>query len=55
MLGPASAHITRLRELQALGVDQFAVYLQHDAKEETLAAYANTVIPAVAEQVIAKR
>jgi probable F420-dependent oxidoreductase len=55
VLGPASAHVTRLRELQALGVDQFAVYLQHDAKEETLAAYANTVIPAVAEQVVAKR
>ena len=45
----------RLHELQSLGVDQFAVYLQHDAKEETLAAYGEHVIPAVAEQVTAKR
>jgi probable F420-dependent oxidoreductase len=55
VLGPVSAHVARLRELEALGVDQFAVYLQHDAKEETLAAYGNHVIPAVAEQVVAKR
>ena len=37
----------RLEELRALGVDQFAVYLQHDAKAETLEAYGETVIPAV--------
>ena len=30
------------RSSQALGVDQFAVYLQHDAKEATLPAYGNT-------------
>jgi hypothetical protein len=29
------------------GVDQFAVYLQHDAKEETLAAYGSQIIPAI--------
>jgi hypothetical protein len=28
-------------------VDQFALYLQHDAKSETLAAYGDKVIPAV--------
>jgi hypothetical protein len=28
-------------------VDQFALYLQHDAKESTLAAYGEHVIPAV--------
>jgi len=55
VLGPVDAHIARLRELQSLGVDQFAVYLQHDAKEETLAAYGTHVIPAVAEQVTAKK
>ena len=33
----------------ALGVDQFAVYLQHDAKDATLAAYGEQVIPAVTE------
>ncbi|HWU57284.1 MAG TPA: TIGR03842 family LLM class F420-dependent oxidoreductase, partial [Microbacteriaceae bacterium] len=37
-----------------LGVDQFAGYLQHDNKEETLRVYGETVIPALAEHVIAK-
>jgi probable F420-dependent oxidoreductase len=55
VLGPVEHHVERLRELQKLGVDQFAVYLQHDAKESTLAAYGEHVIPAVAEQVTAKR
>ncbi|WP_412537804.1 TIGR03842 family LLM class F420-dependent oxidoreductase [Longispora sp. K20-0274] len=47
VLGPASEHVRRLKELRDLGVDQFAVYLQHDAKGETLAAYADTVIPSL--------
>ena len=34
-------------ELEALGVDQFAVYLQHDAMDETLEAYGASVIPAL--------
>ncbi|TCC54890.1 TIGR03842 family LLM class F420-dependent oxidoreductase [Kribbella pittospori] len=46
ILGPVDQHIARLSELKALGVDQFAVYLQHDGKEETLAAYGKDVIPA---------
>jgi len=46
ILGPAENHIARLNELKELGVDQFAVYLQHDAKEETLAAYGKDIIPA---------
>ena len=33
LLGPVEHHLKRLAELQALGVDQFAVYLQHDAKD----------------------
>ena len=41
-------------ELKALGVDQFAVYLQHDAKEETLRAYAEVVIPALRDVTLAK-
>jgi probable F420-dependent oxidoreductase len=48
LLGPAEAHLERLTELASLGVDQFAAYLMHDAKEETLEAYANQVIPALA-------
>jgi probable F420-dependent oxidoreductase len=55
LLGPVEAHVARLKELEALGVHQFAVYLQHDAKEATLAAYGEHVIPAVADQVVAKR
>jgi hypothetical protein len=46
--------VRRLVELKKLGVDQFAVYLQHDAKESTLAAYAEQVIPAIAEHTLAK-
>jgi probable F420-dependent oxidoreductase len=47
VLGPVDNHLKRLGELQELGVDQFAVYLQHDAKEATLAAYGEHVIPAM--------
>jgi probable F420-dependent oxidoreductase len=44
LLGPASAHIERLEELRALGVDQFAVYLMHDDMEGTLDAYGREII-----------
>jgi probable F420-dependent oxidoreductase len=47
IIGPVEAQVERLRELEALGVDQFALYLQHDAKSETLAAYGDKVMPAV--------
>ncbi|GAB2566855.1 putative luciferase-like protein [Paractinoplanes abujensis] len=47
LLGPVESHLKRLEELKALGVDQFAVYLQHDAKEETLTAYGESIIPAI--------
>ena len=47
ILGPIENHLKRLEELRALGVDQFAVYLQHDAKEETLSAYGSQIIPAI--------
>jgi probable F420-dependent oxidoreductase len=54
LLGTAEEHIDKLRALKALGVDQFAVYLQHDAKEATLQAYADKVIPALADTIAAK-
>jgi len=47
ILGPVSEHVAKLQQLRELGVDQFAVYLQHDAKESTLAAYGSDVIPAL--------
>ena len=54
ILGPVEQHVARLKELAALGVDQFAIYLQHDGKEQTLLAYGNDVMPAVREHVAAK-
>src|SRR6201991_1921804 len=45
ILGPVEHHLSRLNELKDLGVDQFALYLQHDAKEETLAAYGKAIVP----------
>ena len=43
LLGPAEAHVERLRELAELGVDQFAVYLMHDQPDETLEAYGGII------------
>lgn len=54
VLGPADEHIAKLKELADLGVDQFAGYLQHDNKEETLRVYGETVIPALSDHLTAK-
>jgi len=54
VLGTAEQHIEKLEQLKALGVDQFAGYLQHDNKEETLRVYGETVIPALSEHLTAK-
>jgi probable F420-dependent oxidoreductase len=54
LLGPAERQVERLLELRDLGVDQFALYLQHDAKDATLAAYGERVIPAVNARVAAR-
>jgi probable F420-dependent oxidoreductase len=48
ILGDEAAHIERLKALEALGVDQFAIYLMHDQKDETLNAYGQRIIPAMA-------
>ena len=47
LLGPAEAHVERLRELAEIGADQFALYLMHDDDDGTLDAYGNEVIPAL--------
>ncbi|HEY1670966.1 MAG TPA: TIGR03842 family LLM class F420-dependent oxidoreductase, partial [Trebonia sp.] len=47
ILGPVEQHVKRLTELRELGADQFAVYLQHDGMDQTLAAYGRSVIPAL--------
>jgi probable F420-dependent oxidoreductase len=45
LLGPAERHVERLEELRALGVDHFAVYLQHDARSRPCRPYGDLVIP----------
>ena len=47
VLGSAHDHIEKLEALRELGVDQFAGYLQHDNKEETLRVYCEQVIPTI--------
>jgi probable F420-dependent oxidoreductase len=47
LLGPPSAQLERLAELTELGVDQFAIYAMHDAREATIEAYGASVIPAL--------
>jgi len=47
-LGTPADHVARLEELRDAGMDQFAVYLMHDAPERTLEAYGAEVIPALA-------
>jgi probable F420-dependent oxidoreductase len=54
LIGPAQAHVERLQALKALGVDQFALYLQHDAQDTVLREYGATVMPAVADVLLAK-
>jgi len=45
LLGPPAAQLDRLAGLRALGVDQFAIYAMHDAREATIEAYGESVIP----------
>ena len=55
LLGTAADHLEKLQELESIGVHQFAGYLQHDNKEETLRVYGETIIPAMRETITAKR
>ena len=55
LLGPVSEQIRRLEELRELGVNQFSIYLQHDAKDATLTAYGEQVIPMMTERALAKQ
>jgi hypothetical protein len=38
----------KLRELEAVGVDQFNIYLMTHGQEETLMAYGDDIIPELA-------
>ncbi len=54
ILGPVEAQLERLHALSDLGVDQFAIYLQHDGKDHTLTQYGEHVIPALRNQSLAR-
>ncbi|HEY7065391.1 MAG TPA: TIGR03842 family LLM class F420-dependent oxidoreductase [Chloroflexota bacterium] len=47
IVGPAAEQVRRLRELQALGVTQFNIYLMSGDEEQTVAAYGRDVLPAL--------
>ncbi|MDH3498487.1 MAG: TIGR03842 family LLM class F420-dependent oxidoreductase [Acidimicrobiia bacterium] len=47
VLGTVDDHITKLTQLRDMGVDQFGIYLMHDDQEGTLAAYGESIIPAI--------
>jgi probable F420-dependent oxidoreductase len=47
VLGTVEDHTKKLEELKDLGVDQFNVYLMHDAMDETLEAYGEEIIPSL--------
>jgi probable F420-dependent oxidoreductase len=47
VLGTVEDHVEKLSVLEELGVDQFNIYLMHDAMEETLDAYGEEIIPAL--------
>ena len=47
LVGSVEDHIAKLRVLQAAGVEQFAIYLMHDAQEETLEAYEQHILSAL--------
>jgi alkanesulfonate monooxygenase SsuD/methylene tetrahydromethanopterin reductase-like flavin-dependent oxidoreductase (luciferase family) len=54
LLGTPADHIAKLEQLKAIGADQFAVYLQHDNKEETLRAYGELIMPQLRDHVLAR-
>jgi probable F420-dependent oxidoreductase len=45
VLGTAEQATAKLKELEAIGVDQFNIYLMTQGQEEVLAAYGSDVIP----------
>ncbi len=54
IIGPPEEHVRRLEELKALGVNQFALYLQHDDKDHTLSEYGEHIIPAISDVILSK-
>jgi len=50
VLGDVEDHIGKLQVLKDLGVDQFNIYLMHDAMEETLEAYGEEIMFALSSR-----
>ena len=48
VLGRVEDHVAKLTTLRDLGADHFAIYLMHDAEDETLDAYGRSVLPVLA-------
>ena len=48
VLGRVEDHIAKLTTLRDIGTDHFAIYLMHDAEDETLDAYGRSVLPVLA-------
>jgi hypothetical protein len=47
VIGSAQQIVDKLRGLEAIGVDEWIVYLMTSGQEETLSAYGAEIIPAV--------
>ena len=45
VIGPAEAHVEKIRALEAAGVTQFNIYLTNGGEEQIVAAYADHVLP----------
>ncbi|MDP9468422.1 MAG: TIGR03842 family LLM class F420-dependent oxidoreductase, partial [Chloroflexota bacterium] len=45
VLGEPAAHVAKLQELAAAGVDQFNIYLMNGDEEEQLEVYGREIIP----------
>ena len=45
VVGRVEDHIAKLTRLRDMGADHFAIYLMHDAEQETLDAYGKSIIP----------
>ncbi|MGA8255302.1 MAG: TIGR03842 family LLM class F420-dependent oxidoreductase [Nocardioides sp.] len=54
LLGTPAQHVAKLKQLKAIGVDQFSIYLQHDNKEETMRVYGESIMPGLRDHVTAK-
>ena len=53
VLGTVEDHVAKLTQLKDMGVDQFNIYLMHDAQEQTLDAYGQEIVPTLGTKSVA--